>query len=108
MLCFVLVLHGCVWYVCCYVWKKAPLQCLELLIGGIWACTLVCVFLGFWDRDYVSQFLCVRYYVFVKSSFKQMWVQEGLCVLGACISLSGPCELLFFLFVLLPFGPEKW
>ena len=25
---------------------------------------------GFWDRDYVSQLPCVRYYVFVKSSFK--------------------------------------
>ena len=24
----------------------------------------------FWDRDYVSQLPCVRYYVFVKSSFK--------------------------------------
>ena len=24
----VLVLHGCVWYVCCYVRKKALLQCL--------------------------------------------------------------------------------
>ena len=23
MLCFVPVLHGCVWYVCCYVRKKA-------------------------------------------------------------------------------------
>ena len=22
MLCFVHVLHRCVWYVCCYVWKK--------------------------------------------------------------------------------------
>ena len=28
------------------------------------------VFVGFWDRDYVSQHLCVRFYVFVKSSFK--------------------------------------
>ena len=28
--------------------------------------------IGFWDKDYVSQLLCVRYYV-----------QEGLCVLGA-------------------------
>ena len=27
MLCFVPVLHGCVWYVCCYVRKKALLQC---------------------------------------------------------------------------------
>ena len=41
---------------------------LQLLRGGIWA--LVCVFVGFWDRDYVSQLPCVRYYVFVKSSFK--------------------------------------
>ena len=44
---------------------------LQLLRGGIWAClSLVCVFVGFWDRDYVSQLPCVRYYVFVKSSFK--------------------------------------
>ena len=28
------------------------------------------VSLLFWDRDYVSQLPCVRYYVFVKSSFK--------------------------------------
>ena len=66
MLCFVPVLHGCVWYVCCYVRKKALLQCLQLLRGGI----CVYVFVGFWDRDYVSQLLCVRYYIVVKSSFK--------------------------------------
>ena len=38
MLCFVPVLHGRVWYVCCYVRKKALLQCLQLLRGGIWVC----------------------------------------------------------------------
>ena len=45
---------------------------LQLLRGGIWACmrSLVCVFVGFWDRDYVSQLPCVRYYVFVKSGLK--------------------------------------
>ena len=32
--------------------------------------TLVCVFVGFWDRDYDRQLPCVTYYVFVKSSFK--------------------------------------
>ena len=37
MLCFVPVLHGCVWYACCYVGKKALLQCLQLLRGWIWA-----------------------------------------------------------------------
>ena len=31
---------------------------------------LVCVFVGFWDRDYVTQFPCLRYYVFVKSRLK--------------------------------------
>ena len=31
---------------------------------------LLSVFVGFWDRDYVSQLPCVRYYVFIESSFK--------------------------------------
>ena len=49
---------------------------LQLLRGGIWACrsTRVCVFVGFWDRDYVSQLPCVRYYVFVKSKSKRAYV----------------------------------
>ena len=70
---FVPVLHGCVWYVWCYVRKKALLQCLckywEEGYGPVWG-ALVCVFVGFWDWDYVSQLTCLRYYVFVKSSFK--------------------------------------
>ena len=73
MLCFVPVLHGCVWYVCCYVRKKVFLPCLcnycEEGYGPVRG-ALVCIFVGFWDRDYVSQLSCVRYYVFVKSSFK--------------------------------------
>ena len=36
--CLVPVLHEFVWYVCCYVRKKALLQCLHLLRGGIWVC----------------------------------------------------------------------
>ena len=28
VLCFVPVLHGCAWYVCCYLRKTALLQCL--------------------------------------------------------------------------------
>ena len=47
------VLRGCVWYVCCYVRKKALLQCLQLLRGGyghVWG-ALVYVFVGFWDGD---------------------------------------------------------
>ena len=71
--CFVPVLHGCVWDVCCYVRKKgsSPVS-LQLLRGAIWACMRCpCLCLcSFWDMDYVSQLPCVRYYVFVKSSFK--------------------------------------
>ena len=45
---------------------------LQLLRGGIWACTRCpCLRLCWvWDRDYVSQLPCVRYFVFVKSCFK--------------------------------------
>ena len=38
---------------------------------GLYEVSLVCVFVGFWDRDYVSQLPYVRYYVFVNCSFKQ-------------------------------------
>ena len=73
MLCFVPVLRGCAWYVCGYVRKKALLQCLcnylEEEYGHVRG-ALVCVFVGFWDGDYVSQLPCVRYYVGVKRSFQ--------------------------------------
>ena len=65
--CCVPVLHECV---CCYVGKKALLQCLQLLRGGIWACVRYPCLRWVLDREYVSQLTCVRYYVFVKSSFK--------------------------------------
>ena len=34
---------------------------------GLYEVPFVCVFVGFWDRDYVSQLPCVRYYVFLRS-----------------------------------------
>ena len=75
---------------------------LQLLRGGVWACMkcpLVCVFVGFWDKDYVSQFPCVRYYVFVKSSFKHTReeCESKMCFRCLIFNLSGPCELLFLL-----------
>ena len=61
-------------------------------------CALVCVFVEFWDRDYVSQLPCVRYYVFVKSSFKHTHEEcesKGpMCFRCLIFNLSGPCELL--------------
>ena len=46
---------------------------LQLLRGGIRACMkfpCLCLFVGFWDWDYVSQLPYVWYYVSVKKSFK--------------------------------------
>ena len=37
---------------------------------GLYKVPLSVSLLGFWDRGYASQLPCVRYYVFVKSSFK--------------------------------------
>ena len=49
MLCFVLVLRGCVWYVYCYVKKKALLQCLiiERRDMGLCEVPLLMSLLGF-------------------------------------------------------------
>ena len=43
VLCFVPVVHG---YVCCYVRKKALLQCLQLLRGEIWSLFMSLLVLG--------------------------------------------------------------
>ena len=53
--------------------------------------------LRFWDRDYVSQLPCVRYYVFVKKSFKHTRPREPMCFRCLIFSLSVPCKLLFLL-----------
>ena len=49
-----------VWYVCCYVRKKALLQCpLQLLRGGIWACMMcpcLCFLLGFGIGTMLAKF----------------------------------------------------
>ena len=100
MLCFVPVLRGCVWYVSGYVRKKALLQCLQLLRGGIWACMRCPGGVGFWDEDYVSQLPYVWYYVGDKSSFNMLLRNASprgpMCFRCLMFNLSGPCELLFF------------
>ena len=62
---------------------------------------LVCVLVGFWDSDYVSQLPWVRYYVFVKFSFiytREECESKRAYVFRCLIfGLSGPCELLFLL-----------
>ena len=52
---------------------------------------------GFGNRDYVSQFPYVRYYVVVKSFNILVSPRGSMCFRGMIFSLSGPCELLFLL-----------
>ena len=65
------MLYGCVWYVCCYVGKKALVVVFSSVFAiterrdiGLYEVPLSVSLLGFWDRDYVSQLPCVWYYVF--------------------------------------------
>ena len=96
------MLCGCVWYDCCYVRKKALLQCLdnywEESYWPVWAA----IVLSFLDGDYVSQFSYVWYYVGVKSSFQHAEMngipRGAMCFRCLMFSLSGPCELLCLLF----------
>ena len=66
---------------------------LQLLRGGIWA------FVGFWDRDYVSQLPCV---MFLLRAVLNILVRNAsprgpMCFRCLIFNLSGPCELLFLL-----------
>ena len=96
--CFVPVLRECVWYVCCYVRKKASVS-LQLLRGGIWAC-MRCPFLCLCWTMLTNFHMCgimlllravLNMVVRNASPRGPMWFR---CLM---FSLSGPCELLFLL-----------
>ena len=59
MLCFVPVLHGCVWCVCRYVGKKALLQCAitERRDMGLYEVPLFVSLLGFGIGTMLANFL---------------------------------------------------
>ena len=59
MLCFVPVLHVWVWYVCCYVGKKALLQCLTITERrdmGVYELPLFVSLLGFGIETMIANF----------------------------------------------------
>ena len=59
------------------------------------------VFVGFWYRDYVRELPCVRYYVLRAVLNILVWnasPRGPMCFRCLILSLSGPCELLFFYF----------
>ena len=101
-----------VWYVCCYAGKKALLKCLQLLRGGIWACMPLSVsLLGFGMGTMLANFhMCGI--MFLLRAVLNILVRNAsprrpMCFRCLIFSLSGPCELLFYV-VLLPLRPEKW
>ena len=64
------------------------------------------VFVGFWDRDYVSQLPYVWYYVGVKSSFQH--AREDCETKRACCLVCQDLVICYFYFVLLPLGHWMW
>ena len=88
----VIVRAGCVWYVFCYVRKKALLQCLQLQRGGIWVCMRrpsSMSLLGFGIGTMLANFHMCGIMLVLREVFN-MRVQEGLCVLGVrCLVCQG-------------------
>ena len=102
VLCFVPVLRGCVWYVCCYVRKEALLQCLQLLRGGIWACMrspLYMSLLGVGMGTMLSNFHMCGIMLVLRIVFNMLVRNTSprgpMCFRCLMFNLSGPCELLF-------------
>ena len=57
-----------------------------MICRAVCACSaLVRIFVGFWDRDYVSQLPCVMYYFVVNSSFKHTHEKYGIIYLSVTI-----------------------
>ena len=59
---------------------------------GLYEVPLSVSLVGFWDRDYVSQLPCMRYYVFV---MRKASPRGPMCFRCLIFNLSGPCEFLF-------------
>ena len=73
-------------YVCCYVRKKAFLQCFPITEGRdmcLYEVPLSISLLGFGMGTMLTNFHYVLYYVGVLRAVFNMRIQEGLCVSGA-------------------------
>ena len=109
MLCFVPVLHGCVWYVFCHVRKKVLLQCAitKRRDMGLYEVS----FLGFGMGTMLANYFHMCGIMLVLRAVFNMLVRNasprrhdlGVCCL-VCQDLVSCC----FYFILLPLGPEVW
>ena len=104
MLCFIPILHECVKYVCCYVRKKALLQCLcNYWEEGysLYDVPLSMSILGFVMGIMLANFHMCGIMLVFKTVFNMLVRNASprgpMCFRCLMFSLSGPCELLFLL-----------
>ena len=104
VLCFVPVLGGCIWYVCCYVRKKALLQCLSNYLEGdigLYGVPLSMYLLGFGMGSMLANFHMCGIMLLLKAILnilvRNSSLRGPMCFGCLMFSLSGQCELLFLL-----------
>ena len=92
MLCFVPVLQGCVWYVCCYVRKKDSVFTItERRDMSLYEVPLSVSLLGFGIGTMLANSMCEVLCLNASP-------RGPMCFRCLIFNLSGPCELLFLLF----------
>ena len=101
---FVPALLGCVWYVCCYVRKKALLQCLSITTRrdmGMDEVPLSMCFLGFGIGTMLANFHMCGIMMVLRAVFnmlvRNVSPRGHMCFRCRMFNLSGPCELLLLL-----------
>ena len=104
MLCFVPVLHGCVWYVCCYVRKKTILKCLRNyrekdmgLYEGPLSMSLLTFGMGTMLANFHMCGIMLLLRAVLNMLVRNASPKGSMCFRCLMSSLSGPCELLVLL-----------
>ena len=104
MLCFVPVLRGCIWFVCCYVRKKDSSPVSEITERrdiGLYEVSLSMSLLGFWMGTMLANFHMCGIMLVLKTVINMLVrnaIPRGpMCFRCLMFTLSGSCELLFLL-----------
>ena len=111
MLCFVPVLRGCVWYVCCYVTKKSSSPSVFAITvrrdTGLYEVPLSMSLLSFGMRTMLADFHMCGIMLVIRAVFNMLERNASprgpMCFRCLMFSLSGLVSFYFYL-VLLPIG----
>ena len=101
--CFVPVLRGCVWYVCGYVRKKAPVSAItERSDMGLYEVPLSMSLLGFGIGTMLANFHMCGIMLVLRAVFNMLVrnasPKGNMCFRCLMFNMSEPCELLFLLY----------